>query len=798
MKDIQPVQTRLHNLPFQLTSFVGREQEIAMLQELLADTRLMTLTGAGGVGKTRLGLELAAQMLEGYRDGVWLVELGSVYEPQLVVHKVSSTLDCRGEGSETRMAALREHLLRKDLLLVLDNCEHLVQVCAEMVAELLHFCPRLSVLTTSREPLGVPGEMVYEVSTLSLPDPDRPGRDEAGGSEAVQLFIERARSFQPGLVVDDSTARAIARICQLLDGIPLAIELAAARVRMMPPVQVAAFLEDSQQFLTTSARTAVSRHQTLQASIEWSHELLSESEQILFRRLAIFAGRFQLEDVQAVCSGSARDGTETDPGTDPDALQASAILDLLYNLVDKSLVRVAKSELASYRLLFPIQRFAWRKLKDSAEMGKLRQRHLGYYRELAVRAQPLIRGAEQSHWLDRIELELDNFRAALDWSLKNGSIEIGLQIAAELGEFWWRQGYSFEGLEWLDRLLDRYPPAEITRADALIQAGRLSREIGNYERANALCGASLELSRELDYAPGTAESMCQLGILAHYYRADLEESIRLLEEGIEIYRKLGDAWNVAIKRLRLAEAIMKSDRWQQATGLFSESLVFFREIGDLWGISFSLGGLGDLARMARDFDSARVYLEESLRLGIESGNKVQIAFVMEAIALVLQEQGDFHCALLLFGYAEALRESIRSLLPPAHQRYYAGHLRQARSAMGTEAFEQAFSEGRGLDIEQAVALAMEPLRCGQVQRPVTGEAPEKALHTASRSGQHGLTARELEVLRLVARGLTDAQVAEELVISPRTVSKHLQSIYGKLQVSSRSAATRFALEQGIA
>ncbi|MEA3439427.1 MAG: adenylate/guanylate cyclase domain-containing protein, partial [Chloroflexota bacterium] len=354
-----------NNLPVQLSSFVGREREIEQLTRLLDETRLLTLTGAGGVGKTRLGLEVAAQMLDEFNDGVWLVELGSIYEPQLVVHKVSSTLGCRGEAAKSRADTLKQYLDQKVLLLILDNCEHLVQACAELVAGLLLTCPDLRVLASSREPLGVPGETVYEVPPLSIPDLEQPlDHDSLVRSEAVQLFVERARAHQPAFQVDEITAPAIAQICLLLDGIPLAVELAAARVRVLSPPQIADHLKDSLHFLATGARTVVSRQQTLQGSIDWSYALLSVSEQMLFRHMGIFAGRFVLEDVESVCSGGLTPAGEWDVTNGsgdfqypPSILGATEILNTLSNLVDKSLVRVAPDWETSYRMLNPIQRF---------------------------------------------------------------------------------------------------------------------------------------------------------------------------------------------------------------------------------------------------------------------------------------------------------------------------------------------------------------------------------------------------------------------------------------------------------
>ena len=800
----QPTATVSHNLPIQLTSFVGREREIEQLTGLLAKSRLLTLVGAGGVGKTRLGLEVAEHVLDEYKDGAWFVELGSLYEPQLVVHKVSATLGLRGGGEKSSIEVLKEYLHLKDVLLVLDNCEHLLQVCAELVAELLLFCPNLRVLASSREPLGVPGETIYQVPPLSTPNLEQPlDQDSLERSEAAQLFIERARSYQPAFQVEEDTAPAIARICHLLDGIPLAVELAAARVRVLSPPQIADHLQGSLNYLAAGARTVAARQQTLQGSIDWSYDLLSEGEQMLFRRLGVFAGRFVLEDVEAVCSGNNAPGIGVDGASGSGDFQiphsipySTGILDTLSSLVDKSLVRVTPDWEASYRMLNPIQRFAWRKLSESGEKDPLRNWHLAYYLRLAQKGQPLIKSAEQSVWLKRFELEVDNIRAALDWSLESRELDTGLRLASELGEFWWRHGYYSEGLEWLNRLLAKYKPEDRVCARALIVAGRLAREIGVYEQADSFCKQSLRLSQELDYQEGIAESLRLSGILAHYL-GERELAIELLEKSLALHRYLGYEWYVASNLLYLADIRMRDGENEQADIMYRESLFLFRKLEDKWGIAFALGELGDLARFQGDYEQAMIFNRESLELFTEQGYRVDIAFSLEALAMIYNEQRRYHLAARLWGCAEYLRESIHSSMPPIYQKDFTEYMEAARSALGAEAFNDAWREGRSLTLEGATALAMQPSP-GELDipaSPVVDGLPSLKLPDSAE--QYGLTRREVEVLRLVASGLTDAQVAEKLFISPRTVSKHLQSIYGKIEVNSRSAATRFALEHDI-
>jgi DNA-binding CsgD family transcriptional regulator len=416
---------------------------------------------------------------------------------------------------------------------------------------------------------------------------------------------------------------------------------------------------------------------------------------------------------------------------------------------------------------------------------------------LAEQAKPLLRSAEQSNWLERIEHELDNFRAALDWSMQSCALETGLSLACELGEFWWRQGYSSEGLTWFKRLLDRYHPEDVTRARALALAGLLSIETGNYREANSLCESSLELSRELKYQDGTAGALCLLGTTA-FCLGDLTKALGLLDDGLALYRQTGDEYNIALNLLFLANIQRKVGDNQGTSRSSNESLALFRKHGNKWGIAWALQSIGNLAILQGDHGHAWASFLESGELYVELGDKLGLVFSLEVQAITLAELKQYYRATRLWGFAEAWRESIHSLLPPSFHGDYAPYVQATHSALGGDAFEIAWQEGRSLTLEQAVALAMQPSP-DELETPPAPDAlgtPPSKLPDAAE--QYALTRREVEVLRLVAAGLTDAQVAEELVISPRTVSKHLQSIYGKIQVNSRSAATRFALEYHIA
>lgn len=782
------------NLPVQVTSFVGREREIEAAIKLLDETRLLTLTGAGGVGKTRLSLEIAGRLLDVYQDGVCFVELEAVFEPELVVHKVSSTLGRRSEASKTRLATLQEYLREKEMLLVIDNCEHLVQACAELVAGLLPYCPELRVLATSREALGVRGETVFEVPPLSLPPEEASNnRDDIDQFEATQLFIERAKAFQPRLNIDGETALAIAQICLLLEGIPLAIELAAARVRILSASQIKAHLRENLDLLPSGGRTVVSRQQTLNASIEWSYKLLNDAEQMLFRRLAVFSGRFTLEDVAAVCAwnldadiaDAARVGESRNQS--PQVLfDSAALIELISKLVNKSLVSAAADVEMSYRMLNPIHQFALEKLRDARELSPIRNKHFDYYFEYAEQVESKLRGVEQSKWQLRTALELDNLTAALEWSLRCGEARRGLRMASNLSEYWWRFGYGLEGLAWFKKLLASDLTEDEILASALVRAGHLAGEIGDYEQAKLLCEQSLALSQKLKYQEGIADARCYLGVISHFL-GEREKAVKFLGEGVVLFRQLGEEWHAWSNQLRLSDVQLRIGNLQEASDGFEACLAYFKKSGDKWGIGFSMGGLGDLARLRGEYKLALEIFRDAL-FQKETDN----SYTFEAIAITLSELGSFEPAARLWGFAEAWREKTPSLLPPSFRADYAPYMEKTRTALGEQAFRESWNEGHLLSLQGATALAIQPLP-KDLELSTTEEA-QQLLGTVK---QFGLTKRELEVLQFVATGLTDAQVGEQLFISPRTVSKHLQSIYRKIQVKSRSAATRFALEHHI-
>jgi predicted ATPase/DNA-binding XRE family transcriptional regulator len=499
-----------YNLPLQLTSFIGRETEIADVKRLLSQARLVTLTGVGGTGKTRLALQVAAGQLDASAipDGVWLIELGALADPTLLCQTVAAVLGLREVPGRPLMDVLLDHLRRQRLLLVLDNCEHLIQGCAELAETLLRACPHLIILATSREALGVAGETTYHVPSLSLPDPDQiDAIDKVAQSEAARLFIQRAVATLPGFTVTSANAPAVAQICRRLDGIPLAIELAAARLRMLPVEQIASRLDDSFRLLTGGSRTALPRHQTLEALVDWSYALLTGPEQILLRRLAVFAGGFTLEAAEAVGAG--------------DGLPADGVVELLARLIDKSLVLADAPEggvTARYRQLETIRQYGWAKLAASGEAEAARRRHATFYLTLAeagVPSNPV--GIPGPDWHERIQTEQDNLRAAVTWSLAaKGGAELGLRLTLAVARFYGIRGYESEWRGWLEGALAHAEGMEHrpARARLLYHLGSRLAYQGNYAAGQARLDHSLRLFQELGDRQWSALVLGTLGLLA--------------------------------------------------------------------------------------------------------------------------------------------------------------------------------------------------------------------------------------------------------------------------------------------
>ena len=685
------------NLPIPLTSFIGREKEVDYVVKMLEKRRLVTLTGLGGVGKTRLAIQSSNKSLNKFNDGVWWVELVGLNDDSLVLPAVAQVAKVREVPYESLFQTLVEHVKTKHILLVLDNCEHLIGGCAQLADRLLGACPNLKILVTSRERLGLTGENLWDVPALSLPGPEHISPIEfLTQYESICLFIERAAAVNAEFRLTRRNALSVAQVCQRLDGIPLAIELAAARVKFLSAEKIAARLDDRFELLTGGSRTAFPRHQTLQAALDWSYDLLSDKEQTLFRRLAVFAGGWSLEEAQAVCSG---DGMESDD-----------ILDLLTHLVDKSLVIVHKQGRESrFEILETIREYALRKSPGS-ELSAGRNRHLDYYMKLGEEIEPRLHGAEQTFWLKRLELEHDNLRTALDWSLTGGDLEAGLRLAGVLWLFWDIHGYHHEGQVWLDRLLAKSQsstpaPGASAQARVLYVSGHLRQRQCDFEQAGKQYMASLSLYRQLEDMRQVAVVLRGLGEIAQD-EGDQTSAKNYYEQSLDLFRSLGDIKGMSIALGHLAILAFQQGDYEQAATLCKETLAIGRERGNNRTTVISLTTLGFASWGMGEFENAETEFTEALALQAELTDVRVAQYSLLGMGLIALALNQPVRAARLLGAAEALRERIGTPLPPSQRRQYDLQVTFLRDDLDEAAFATAWAEGRATTLEQAVEVAL--------------------------------------------------------------------------------------------
>ena len=732
-----PAHAGPNNLPAESTTFVGRAREVAEVKRLLAAHRMVTLTGSGGCGKTRLALRVAADLLPMYPDGVWFVDLAGLSEPALVAQATATALGLREEPDRTIAETLAAYAAARELLILLDNCEHLAAACATLAGALLAAAPRCRLLATSREALGVAGEARWLTPTLTAPAAEGDSittPDQALQFEAVRLFLERARAAQSSFALTDRNAEAVAGICRELEGIPLSIELAAARVGVLPVAQILVRLKDRFRLLTGGSRDASVRQQTLRATVDWSYELLEPEERTLFNRLSVFAGGLTLEAAEAVCAG--------------DGIDELQVLDLLSHLADKSLIvpEEGVGGAARYRLLEMLRQYGRERLLATGEEADLRTRHGSYYLLLAESAESELTGPDESLWLKRLAESHDNLRVAIQGAVERGETERAQRISGALWQFWWLRGYWREGNRWLTSALALGAPDEPSphRVKALRAAAVLERGVGDFDAAQANLERSVTLARHLGDRRGLALALRELGNVADD-RGDWETERRYYEESLALFRELDDRAGLAgtlhnlgnlehglgdfararryyeealsiKKRMgnRTTEALslnglgaVASDQgdFETARRCHEQSLAIQRETGEKEGIAFSVGELGALATRRGDFAQARALLAESLTILVELCDTRDIARGLERFAELALAEGRPRHAMALLGTADAQREVAGAPRPPSEQAAIDSVIHAARAGLGPGEAEQAHAAGRITPLERAVSLA---------------------------------------------------------------------------------------------
>ncbi len=733
-RDFRPLRSlsaRPNNLPRQLTTFVGRRAEIADVKRILASGPLVTLTGPGGVGKTRLALEVASDLLDLYDEGAWLAEFGSLTDPEFVVPAVAGALGISEQPGRPLLATIIEHLRNRRVLLIFDNCEHVLDAAAELANAVLRGCAGVRILATSREGLGIPGEAIFPIPSLSLPDEHqaRAGMD-LDQFEAIRLFAERAMSASPAFRVTEANVGHVVKICRRLDGVPLALELAAARVRAIAVDQIAARLDDRFRLLTGSSRLTVPRHQTLRQTIDWSYDLLADEERLLFRRLSVFAGSFSLTAAEGICGGGAVDPID--------------MLDLLSRLVDKSLLLADAAEgEVRFRLLETVRQYARDQLLASGEARDMGRRHRDWYLALVEQVAPaFFRGSESGAPLDQLDREHENLRAALQWSDDEpGESETGLRLAAALWRFWEIRGHLVEGRAWLERTLAATSGMPELRAEVLTGAGILALMQGDHTAAFGHHEQSLALRHQLGNRLAIASAASNLANTAAL-RGDYGRARSLYEEAVASFREAGDLYGTAYGLVNMAEVVGRQGDEPAARWIFEESLATFRRVGDRWGEAYALDSYGLTASRWRDAPGARTLLTQALSIAHDLGDDRGVARVLTHLADVASMQGetarakalcleslsirrslgdapgvagaleklawvvmtqDAEAAARLVGTAEALRESIRARMPLAGQPDYEERLHALQAMLDEVSYLAAVRAGRTMSPEEAVA-----------------------------------------------------------------------------------------------
>jgi predicted ATPase/class 3 adenylate cyclase len=644
---LRTLDARPNNLPVQLTTFIGREKEMSDIKELLIKTHLLTLIGSGGTGKTRIALQSAAEMIDDFENGVWFVDLAPLLQPELLPQTLAEVLDVSEDPKRDLSETISEFIKDKEMLIILDNCEHLIEAVCKLSEKLLQSSLKLKIIATSREALRITGEQTLSILSLSLPDPEKDNTlEKLTKFESVRLFLDRAVAVNQNFKVTDANAKVLAGICHHLDGIPLAIELASARVKVLTLEKINERLNDRFKLLTGGERTALPRQQTLKSLIDWSYDLLSEPEKILWRRLAAFSGGWTMDAAEEVCSGAL--------------INKDDILDLLNNLIEKSII-IFDERKDRYRMLETIKQYGQEKLKEVSEQDLMKNKHLLYYTELAEFIKPKLIGPELKKELNKLEEDYSNYQSALTWSIEENKRQEGPRLAVVLCKYWHIRGFIFEGRRWLDSVLQQRDdiPKPIL-ASILNYLGVFDYAQGEYDKAQTELEDALELRKESGDNKSIVDGLNVLGLLA-YDKGEFDKAQKLHEECLKLQREIGDKLGIAISINNLG--LIFQDRKnveneKYAQSLYNEGLQLFREFGDTRRTATFLHFLGNVFFDKKEFDTAKKYYEESLDLFRELGNTRPIAYSLGSLSNLAKNEGDYLKAKSLFEESLSLTEQI--------------------------------------------------------------------------------------------------------------------------------------------